>query len=142
MKRLLAAALGLGALCTVALLRRGRGAGGRAGNTDNAGAGDVENTGTDPRVSRSDRGAGLSEHEDAPPLATGRAEGHDVLGAAHALSPAEAQAARAAARHVAGKNTSQEREGMFDDLNGVGEAGSMGENPQHSTSRNPVGPHG
>ena len=141
MKRLLAVVLGLGVLCTVAVLRRGRGgSGGHSDGDGDSGTNDAMNTETDAGVSKSNRGAGFAEHEDVPPLATGREETHDVLGSAHALSPAEAQAARAAARHVSGKNTSQEREGMFDDLNGVGEAGSMGQNPQHG-ARNPVGPH-
>lgn len=87
----------------------------------------------------SDQVAVLSPHENVATLATGREEASDPLGgASHDLSGAEAQVVRAAARHVAGKNTSEERETMYDDAAESGQAGSMAR-PTGQENRNTVG---
>ena len=120
MNRIMGAALGIGALAAVAAL-----AVLRTGSED---SGDGEEN----RVERLD-----DEHM---PLADGRNEEHDPLGAAHTLSPHGAEQARGAERRVAGKATSAEREGMYTDLSGVGVSGSQGSDLGQE-DRNPVGPH-
>lgn len=117
MNKIVGAALGLGAVAAVGMLRRGR------GSTDN----------------RAAKVYGGTEDGSLP------GEGHkaelDPLGEAHQLPAAEAKYVRAAQRHVRGKNTSREREAMFDDLRGVGEAGSMG-GKHGREDQNAIGPNG
>ena len=115
MKRLLGVALGVGAVAWVgaALKRKG---------------------------SDSSRDTASVLQEDALPAATGREETNDPLGTAHTMPAQEAKYVRAAARHVKGKNTSVEREHMYDDADESGESGSMA-HPTGQEDRNPVGPH-
>lgn len=115
MRRLIGAALFLGALTAAVLIQKRRG---DVGGTD-------ENARFD---------------EEQLPRATGREEINDVLESGHALPSPEAKQARAAARHVAGKNTSPEREDMFDDLSDVATSGTQG-NTLGREDHNPVGPH-
>ncbi len=120
MKRILGAALGVGALALVAAVLKGRSGGDVA-------AGGTRDTAADPQT-------------DSFPLATGRDDTHDPLGTAHTMPSHEAKYVRAAARQVKGKNTSVEREHMYDDADEAVESGSMA-HPTGQEDRNPIGPH-
>ncbi len=119
------AGVGLGALVIVRLLRS-------------------DNESKEHEVSQTAKTGGvvgetLFPHENVSVPATGREETGDPLGgAAHDLTGEEAKAARAAARHVAGKNTSEERETMYADAAESNEAGSMA-HPTGQENRNPIG---
>ena len=117
MNRILGVALGVGALAMTAAVLKGKG-----------------------RDAEGSRDTAPALQEDASPVATGREEGHDPLGTTHTLPAHEAKYVRAAARHVKGKNTSVEREHMYDDASESNESGSM-PHPTGQEDRNPVGPH-
>ena len=119
-----AAGLGVGALVVARLLR---------------GGGDNESEIKEMSEPATSRDAGLFPHENVPVAATGREEAQDPLGgASHDLTGEEAKAVRAAARHVGGKNTSEEREAMYEDASESNEAGSMAQ-PTGQENRNSVG---
>jgi len=119
-----AAGLGVGALVVARLLR---------GGDDN------ESETYQMSQPETTRDAGLFPHENVPVAATGREETQDPLGgASHDLTGEEAKAVRAAARHVGGKNTSEEREAMYEDASESNEAGSMAP-PTGQENRNSVG---
>ena len=131
MKRFLGAVVlgGLGAAAVAAVLARARTA---AGSGRRIGADGTARTGAAD-------GKGRVTMEDPQTAANGRPDAHDPLGAAHVLSPPEAERVRAKERLVGGKATSREREALYDDTEGVPVSGSQGETPVQS-DRNPIGP--
>ncbi len=120
--------IGAGALLALRLLRAG-------------GGGDEGKINEVSQPARPDHAGGENPpvHENVAMPATGREETVDPLGgASHDLTGAEAKVVRAAARHVEGKNTSEERETMYDDAAESGQAGAMAQ-PTGQENRNPVG---
>jgi hypothetical protein len=138
MNRLLSTIVGVGAIVGILNLVRNRQNGGGSPARDledaAAAAGPTLPAG-EGRVERFDGGQ--------TPLATGRADEVDALGgAAHNLPPVAAMDARAAARHVRGKNTNTDREGMYSDAaDDVATSGSQG-NDLGRENQNPIGRHG
>ena len=96
-------------------------------------------TATDSRAEANEGDGRTATPENLAPPATGRAEDDPLDGASHSLAPAEAKRVRAQERLVQGKAVAQPREPMYEDLEGVGEAGSMA-HPTGQEDRNPIGP--
>lgn len=120
MKRIMGAALGIGALALVVAVLKGK-----SGST---------------AASENSTDAAVDPQGGTFPTATGREDAHDPLGSAHTMPAHEAKYVRAAARQVKGKNTSVEREHMYDDADEAVESGSMA-HPTGQEDRNPIGPH-
>ena len=85
-----------------------------------------------------DRSGESQEQENPVPSATGRQDTHDPLGTEHGLPASKSKYVCSEQSLVNGKNTSAEREDMFQDTEDTGEAGSMG-HPSGQEDRNPIG---